>query len=191
MTTPDLPATLGNAEVLSANTPAGLPYPVSSDPANQGANAIKALALAVDAYVTVAPMLWVYYLAARTNQGQPYLFTKINKDTASGYDPATGRYTVPKTGTYLGILKVQMDGSGGITAPGIQIAPTVGGTYVTKIGAGVSGVQANSAYVGNLVVATLPLTAGNGVRGAELAAGFTGDTGSDGSNYFQLAFLGA
>lgn len=48
MTGPDLPAKFGNAAVLSAVTPGGLPYPVSSDPANQGANAIKALALAVD-----------------------------------------------------------------------------------------------------------------------------------------------
>lgn len=29
-------------------TPTGLPYPLSTDPANQGANAIKALALALD-----------------------------------------------------------------------------------------------------------------------------------------------
>jgi hypothetical protein len=48
MTGPDLPAKFGNDAVLSAATPGGLPYPVSSDPANQGANAIKALALAVD-----------------------------------------------------------------------------------------------------------------------------------------------
>jgi hypothetical protein len=49
MTGPDLPATIGNGAVLSAVTPGGgLPYPVSSDPANQGANAIKALALALD-----------------------------------------------------------------------------------------------------------------------------------------------
>lgn len=48
MTTPDLPAKFGNSAVLSAVTPGGLPYPVSTDPANQGANAIKALALALD-----------------------------------------------------------------------------------------------------------------------------------------------
>lgn len=45
----DLPAIFGNDAVLSAVTPGGLPYPVSGDPANQGANAIKALALALDA----------------------------------------------------------------------------------------------------------------------------------------------
>lgn len=54
MTTPDLPAKIGNTGVLSAVTPGGLPYPVSSDPANQGANAIKALALALDPQYTDA-----------------------------------------------------------------------------------------------------------------------------------------
>jgi hypothetical protein len=47
------PATLGNINVLGGTTPGGLPYPVSSDPANQGANAIKALALAVDSKITL------------------------------------------------------------------------------------------------------------------------------------------
>lgn len=36
------------AAVLQGTTPKGLPYPESTDPLNQGANAIKALALAVD-----------------------------------------------------------------------------------------------------------------------------------------------
>jgi hypothetical protein len=48
MTGPDLPAKFGNDAVLAAATPGGLPYPISTDPANQGANAIKALALALD-----------------------------------------------------------------------------------------------------------------------------------------------
>jgi hypothetical protein len=48
----DLPAVLGNVDVLAAVTPGGLPYPVSSDPANQGANDIKALALALDPKVS-------------------------------------------------------------------------------------------------------------------------------------------
>lgn len=184
MTEPNVPA-------LTATTPNGLPYPVSTDPSNQGANNIKALALAVDDWLKIAPMLWVYYLGTQTAQGGTYMFTKINTDTANGWNPATGRYTVPKTGTYLAVVKVQMNGTGGITAPGIQIAPTINGTYTTKIGAGVSGVQSGSAYMGNVVIAMLPLTAGNGVRAVELASGFTGDTGSDGSNYFQLAYLGA
>jgi hypothetical protein len=37
---------------LMGTTPKGLPYPESTDPLNQGANAIKALALAVDAQWT-------------------------------------------------------------------------------------------------------------------------------------------
>lgn len=45
MTEPDV---LGNDAVLQGTTPSGLPYPESSDPLNQGANAIKALALALD-----------------------------------------------------------------------------------------------------------------------------------------------
>lgn len=38
-----------DAIALTGTTPKGLPYPESTDPLNQGANAIKALALAVDA----------------------------------------------------------------------------------------------------------------------------------------------
>lgn len=48
-------ARLAGAEVepLGGLTPLGLPWPASSDPANQGANDIKALALAVDNKLTI------------------------------------------------------------------------------------------------------------------------------------------
>jgi hypothetical protein len=43
----------GDIELLSGSTPSkALPYPDSTDPLNQGANAIKALALAVDGLYT-------------------------------------------------------------------------------------------------------------------------------------------
>jgi hypothetical protein len=182
------PQELSDAIGVFSTTPNGLPYPESTDQLSQGANAIKALALAVDSWLKVSPMLWVYRMISVAAAPAVYKYQAVNTDTASGWDAVNARYAVSRTGTYLAIVKSQMDGYGGSSCPGIQVAPTVSGTYVTKFGTAVTG---TSAYMGNFLSAVMPLTAGNGVRVVELAGtGWTGDQGSDGSNFFQLAYIG-
>lgn len=88
MTNPDLPAKFGNDAVLSAVTPGGLPYPVSGDPANQGANAIKALALALD---TAFAGPWV---TVPLNSGfTGALLVRIEGGTAALHGTITGTFT--------------------------------------------------------------------------------------------------
>ena len=167
-------------------TPNGLPYPESTDPLNQGANAIKALATALDPTLKVDPFVWVARLGSQVNQGT-YLFQLVKSDPRAGWNLANGWYVVPVAGYYQVQVHVQTNGSGGWTVPEIQTAPTTAGPWTTQLaGANVS----SGAWSGNTVSGIMPLNQGNAIRCREANNAWTADNTTDGANFFQLAYLG-
>jgi len=154
---------------------------------NLAVNAILELQAAVPGVTQARPQLRVYAPASVTS-GAVVPYATIGKDSHSGWNSGTRKYTVPVAGLYHFAAQWKCS-SPGVVSNLCLIDNATGNT----IFAGPNSSGGN--YTGFPMSGCVDLTAGQVVYMKELTASYTpfNDTtgsGGTGSNYFHLTYLG-
>lgn len=169
---------------LRSITPKGLPYPESTADINQGANDIKALALALDPLVPAGwPMFHAGLEGASVVANQPIKYNQVRVDVGGLWDMATGHYRCALAGKYLVNVQTKVF-SAVVSTPRILFASTVNGTYAAFVAAPDG---SGAMYSGANIAAVIDMPAGGGLAGADVNAYSSPDRSG---NWLNIVYLG-
>lgn len=154
---------------------------------NLSVAAIQELQAAVPGLMQARPQLRVYAPASVTS-GSAVPFATVRKDSHSGWNGSTYKYTVPLAGLYLINLQWKVNNPGVVSNWGV-----VDNASGNTIFAGPNGSGGN--YTGFPMVGVVDLTASQVIYIKEFTASYTPfndptGSGGTGSNYFHLTYLG-